>query len=98
VIAQADFTGSTAEIINEVLNSGADEFIIGTETGVIEHLAGLAPEKSFYPLTNNFECEDMKKTCLSDVLYSLETGNHEMKLNMDDAAAARQSLERMVSV
>ena len=98
VLAKADFIGSTAEIINEALNSEANEFIIGTEYGVTEHLAGLAPGKSFFPLTNKFECEDMKKTKLSDVLFSLETGNYEVTLKTDDINSARSSLEKMVAV
>ena len=98
VLALADFTGSTAEIINEALNSTAEDFIIGTESGVTEHLIGLAPGKRFFPLSNSFECEDMKKTTLSDVLASLEKSKHEMLLSGDEINKARQSLERMVNI
>jgi quinolinate synthase len=96
VLKHADFIGSTAEIIKEALTSGADEFIIGTETGVVHHLAKLKPEKRFYPLTSDFICEDMKKITLSDVLNSLETGNYEMNPDTEDIKAAKNCLERMV--
>ena len=98
VLALADYIGSTAEIIKFALNSDDDEFIIGTESGVTEHLTGLAPNKRFYPLTTDFICEDMKKTQLSDVLTALETGEYEMTLSKDEIDAASCSLERMVSV
>ena len=98
VLSRADFVGSTADIIKEALNSDAGEFIIGTEIGVVEHLSELAPEKRFYPLTSEFICEDMKKTQLSDVLYSLEAGKYEMTLSADELNAAKLSLERMVGV
>ena len=98
VLEQADFIGSTAEIINEALNSTTDEFIIGTEIGVTEHLAVLAPGKRFFSLTEDFECEDMKKIHLSDILYSLETGKYEIKLSMEEIDSAKKSLERMVNV
>jgi len=98
VLGHADFIGSTAEIIKFALDTKEVEFIIGTEIGVVEHLAALAPDKSFYPLTSNFLCEDMKKTTLSDVLSTLESGKYEMTLSADDSEAARRSLERMVSM
>jgi len=98
VLTLSDFIGSTAEIIKFALKSGDNEFIIGTEIGVVEHLAILAPDKKFFPLTSTFECEDMKKVHLSDVLNSLETGEHEMMLSVDEINAAKQSLERMVAV
>jgi len=98
VLEQADFIGSTSEIINHALNSLETEFLIGTEVGVAEHLAKLAPDKHFFPLTGNFVCDDMKKVRLSDVLESLESGKHEMTLSSNDVEAARHSLERMVRV
>ena len=98
VLELSDFVGSTAEIIEYALNSGDNEFIIGTEIGVVEHLTILAPGKKFYPLTNTFECEDMKKVHLSDVLHSLETGEHEMVLRAEEINTAKRSLERMVAV
>ena len=96
VLGHADFIGSTAEIIRFALDSSDEKFIIGTEYGVAEHLAMLAPDKKFYPLTSSFECEDMKKIRLSDVLASLETGLYEMTLSENEVDAARRSLERMV--
>jgi len=98
VLNLADYVGSTAEIIDYALKSDCIDFIIGTEYGVAEHLSKLAPEKNFYPLTSTFECEDMKKVKLTDVLASLETGRHEMTLSADEIKAAKGSLERMVNV
>jgi len=97
VLNHADFIGSTAEIIKFAL-SGGSEFIIGTEYGVTEHLSALAPDKKFYPLTGSFECEDMKKIKLPDVLNSLETGKYEITLSGNQVDTAKRSLERMVSL
>jgi len=98
VLGHADFIGSTAEIIKFALDSSSEKFIIGTEYGVVDYLKKLAPGKEFYPLTTGFECEDMKKTKLSDVLASLESGKYEMTLSGDDVENARRSLERMVNI
>jgi len=97
VLRHADYVGSTAGIIKTALESDAAEFIIGTELGVVEHLAELAPDKRYYPLVGNFLCPDMKKTTLSDVLHTLETGEFEITLDTEEIEAAKRSLERMVS-
>jgi len=98
VLELADFIGSTSEIIRKALDSSSPEFIIGTEYGVTEHIAALAPEKRFFPLTSDFICTDMKKTQLSDILVSLESGRYEMSISPDEINAARRSLERMIAV
>jgi len=97
VLDLADFVGSTSEIIAFALDSDRNEFIIGTEIGVTEHLAALAPSKQFHPLTGNFVCDDMKKISLQDVVNSLESGIHEMILSDDEIQASKRSLERMVN-
>jgi len=98
VLELSDFIGSTSEIIKYAVDSAQKEFIIGTETGVTEHLTALAPLKMFYPLTNSFICEDMKKIKLEDIINALENGKYEMILTEDEVNAAKKSLERMVSV
>ena len=98
VLAHADHIGSTAEIIKAALESDAGDFIIGTEIGVVEHLASLAPDKRFHPLKSGFICEDMKITTLADVLNTLESGEHEITLDAAVMESARRSLERMVEL
>jgi len=96
VLRYADYIGSTAGIIAEAVASPANEFIIGTEIGVVERLKALAPEKAFHPLKPDFICADMKKILLSDVLYSLENNKFEITLEKGELEAARGSLERMI--
>jgi quinolinate synthase len=98
VLAYADYIGSTAGIIQTAVNSPQEEFIIGTEMGVVDRLKALHPEKRFYPMTNRFLCPNMKKIRLADVKHSLLYNEYEIKLDEEEIAAARQSLERMVSL
>ena len=98
VIELADFVGSTAEIIREAAESDAREFIIGTEIGVTDRLRAMTPGKSFFPITFDFTCPDMKKTGLSDILNSLETGDYEVMLSATEIEAASKTLERMVEL
>ncbi len=97
VLRHADYIGSTAGILDAAQRSDADEFIIGTEIGVVERLESIAPEKKYYPMTNRFICPNMKKTHLSDVLNALENNEYEIKLDQAEIEAARSSLERMIN-
>ncbi len=92
----ADFIGSTAEILEYVADSPKEEFIIGTEQGVIDRLAQTAPEKKTYLLSPGLLCQDMKKTRIEDVLYSLEHHVHEVFLPEKERIGAFKSLERMM--
>ena len=48
VTTLADFVGSTSAIIDYVVNTDADEFIIGTVDGVFYKIHELAPDKKLY--------------------------------------------------
>ena len=98
VIRHADYVGSTAGIIKEVLDSSDTEFIIGTEIEIANRLNALAPGKKAYPLRNDFLCKDMKKTRLSDVLHSLEKNEFKIILDEGEIKSARMSLERMINL
>jgi len=97
VLDSADFTGSTAEILQYVQQSPNREFIIGTEMGVVERLRQIAPDKRVFLLSARLFCPNMKKTRLADVLYSLEHGVYEIRLTEREINGARTSLERMVA-
>lgn len=98
VLQFADYIGSTAGILSDVRQSDAQEFVIGTECGIVETLQSEFPEKCFYPLQENFVCADMKKTTLEDVLRVLEGGAEEITLPEAQLRDARRALERMVSM
>ena len=98
VLKYADYIGSTAGILQYAAASDAQEFIIGTEIGVVDRLKEHAPGKAFYLIANNFTCMNMKRTRLADVLSSLENGEFEINLDESELVAAHNSLERMVNV
>lgn len=98
VLELADFVGSTSQIIDYCRESEADEFIIGTEIGVIGRLENDLPDKKFYPLTSRAICKNMKKTTLDDILYVLKDAANEVILTPEQIEAARRPLERMVSM
>ncbi|NLO47170.1 MAG: quinolinate synthase NadA [Clostridiales bacterium] len=98
VLRYADYIGSTAGILKAAEQSDAKEFIIGTEITIADKLTQELPNKTFYPMTNSFLCPNMKKTRISDVIYSLENMVYEIVLDDEEIQAAAASLERMVSI
>src|ERR1017187_3053850 len=79
VLAMAHFIGSTSAIIQYCAASGAEEFIVMTESGIQHSLAKIAPRKRFYFVANEncncSECPYMKLNTLEklrDCLLHLE--------------------------
>lgn len=99
VVALADFVGSTTEIMSFAKNSDKSEFIIGTENSIVQHLGIDCPEKSFYPLSKDFICNNMQLTKISSVLNCLlGRGGEEMILDEQTRLAAKRSIDRMLEL
>ena len=98
VVERADFAGSTAQIIDFVKKSDANNFIIGTEQGILHKLQKDNPNKRFYILSPKLICPNMKKTTLKELLTSLEDMVFEIKLDSNLISQAHKSLERMLQI
>ena len=96
VVDNADFVGSTAQIINYAAQSDHKKFIIGTEMGILHVLKKQNPDKAFFLLTTKLVCANMKKTKIDDVLGALENEQYEITLDKDVMDKARLSLEKML--
>ncbi|MDR0937386.1 MAG: quinolinate synthase NadA [Oscillospiraceae bacterium] len=97
VLNHADYIGSTAGIIDYALASPADEFLIGTEIGVLEILQRDIPNKRVYSIGATFTCPNMKKTRPEDILACLKGEREELILDPEEQRLARLALERMVA-
>lgn len=98
VIDLADGVYSTSGMLKHARASGASEFIIGTEVGILHRLCAENPEKRFYPLSKGAVCEDMKKTSLKKVLRALETLSPRVEVPQAISVRARRAIERMLAV
>lgn len=98
VVAEADFVGSTKQIIDYAKASEAQKFIIGTEMGIFHQLQNDSPNKQFYLLSSGLICPNMKKTKLESVYDSLKNMQYQIELDPDIIEKARASLERMLAV
>ncbi len=98
VLKYADFIGSTAQIMDYVKNSSKNNFIIGTEVGVLERLKRDHKDKNFILVSGDMCCSDMKKTTLNDVYNALLNEKFEIQIDKDLMDNARNSIEKMVKI
>jgi quinolinate synthase len=98
VIDLADHAASTSGMINEVCSSKVQEFIIGTEVGILHRLEKVCPLKRCYPLSQTAVCHDMKKTSLAMVRDSLATLTPRITVPEEIAVKARRAIERMLAL
>lgn len=96
VLLQADYVGSTSGIINYVVNTPAQEFIIGTVDGVFAKIHALAPDKILHPVIDNQICPNMKKVTLDKIIDVLENESNEVILEANFMDQAMKPLEKML--
>lgn len=96
VVAAADAVLSTSGMLRHVRQSTAEEFIIGTELGMLHPLQKAAPEKRFYPAAPHMICRNMKQNTLENLLEALEKGQHVVTVPEDIRLRARAALDRML--
>ena len=98
VIDLADHVFSTSGIIRHVCGSGAGEFIIGTEVGILHRIRKHCPETRCIPLSPRAICVNMKKTTPEKVLAALERMEPRVVVPQKTAADARRAIERMLEL
>ena len=97
VVEKADFVGSTSAIMDYAKQSDKEEFIIGTESSIAEHLQYQCPDKRFYPLSKRLLCPNMKLTTLADVLAALKgRGGEEIQLPAELMHRACKCIDEMI--
>ena len=99
VTAMADYAGSTTGIMDFAKKSDAKEFIIGTETSIVQHLQFECPDKKFYPLSKNCVCDDMRLTTLADVYQCCKgLAGEEIILSDEVIDKARKCIDTMIEL
>lgn len=97
VVELADYVGSTTGIMDYAAKSDAKEFIIGTESSIVQHLQFDNPDKLFYPLSKDLVCHNMRLTTLVDVLNCLRgTAGEEIILDEQTMNGARRCIDEML--
>ena len=96
VVAEADFAGSTAAMIDYVGSKKPARVVMVTECSMSDNVAVDHPEIEFVRPCNL--CPHMKRITLSNIRGSLETLTHEVTIDPTVAAGARRAVERMLAV
>ncbi|MFA5072805.1 MAG: quinolinate synthase [Nitrospirota bacterium] len=94
----ADSITSTSGMLRYCKEANHQEFLIGTETGILHKLTQENPTKKFYPVSRKMVCPNMKKTTLESVVRSLEKMEHVVKVPEDIRIRAKRALDRMLEV
>lgn len=98
VRAAADHRLSTGGMCSFARTSDANEFIVGTEVGILHRLRTENPGKRFYPVSEKIVCADMKKITLENLAACLRDMKHEVTVPEDVAGRAKRAIDAMLAV
>ena len=96
VVAEADFTGSTADMSGYVGKRKPSRVVLITECSMADNVSVHHPDVSFVRPCNL--CPHMKRITLANIRTALEEMRHEVTIDPKIAARARQAVERMLAV
>ena len=96
VVAEADFAGSTAGMIDFVAEKSPARVVLVTECSMSDNVAVQFPKVEFVRPCNL--CPHMKRITLPKILHSLESMTVEVTVDPGIAARAKKSVERMLAV
>jgi quinolinate synthase len=89
---------STGGMLKFAAQSGADEFIVATETGMLHPLEQENPGKSFIPANRAAVCRYMKMITLPKLRDALNDLEPRVRVDPGLAERARLPIERMVAI
>jgi quinolinate synthase len=96
VIAEADFSGSTAAMSDYVGTRKPARVVLLTECSMSDNIAVQHPDIEFVRPCNL--CPHMKRITLANIRRALETNRHIVRIDPSIAKRARRSVERMLAV
>ncbi len=96
VLAEADYVGSTAGMINWVKSNRPAKVVMVTECSMSDNVAVEVPDVEMIRPCNL--CPHMKRITLEKILHSLRTMTTEVLVDPAVAARARRSVDRMLAV
>ena len=96
VVAEADFTGSTAAMSDYVATRQPARVVLVTECSMSDNVALQYPDLEFVRPCNL--CPHMKRITLKNIRHALETMTHEVTIAPEIADRARRAVERMLEL
>ena len=104
ILAYAHHVGSTSSLLRYTQESGFEEFIVATESGIIHQMEKANPNATFFPLPglddscNCNECPYMRLNTMEKLYRCLRDLEPELKMDEDLRVAALKPLERMMDL
>ncbi len=95
---RADYIASTSGMVKICKAVEDEEYLIGTEIGLLHRLEKDAPGNKFYPLSNTAVCPQMKMITLEKIEAALEHEQPRVELSRDIKGKARRPIERMLTL
>ncbi|MER8917802.1 quinolinate synthase NadA [Mesorhizobium sp. M0761] len=96
VVAEADFSGSTAAMSDYVERQRPPRVVLMTECSMSDNVALAHPEVEFIRPCNL--CPHMKRITLANIRTALEQNHHVVTVEPGTAGRARLAVERMLAV
>ncbi|MDR1851729.1 MAG: quinolinate synthase NadA [Propionibacteriaceae bacterium] len=96
VVAEADFAGSTAQMVDYVREEDPKRVALITECSMSDNIAQLFPNVEFIRPCNM--CPHMKRNTLGSIRHALETMTNQVEVDPDIAERATRAITRMLEV
>ena len=98
ILEMADAIESTSGMIRFAGESLANQFILGTEVGLLHPISKAHPGKQFFAASDKMLCTDMKKISLEDIQRSLETLSGRVSVPEEIRVKALGAVQKMVDL
>ncbi|AYD49171.1 quinolinate synthase NadA [Arachidicoccus soli] len=103
ILKEADFIGSTTEILNFAKKDEATQFIVATEAGILHQMEKDSPQKKFIPAPPNNacacnDCPYMKLNTLEKLYLCMKYEKPEILMEEELRLAARKPIIRMLEI
>lgn len=103
VLEEADFIGSTTQILEYARKDTADTFIVATETGILHQMIQQSPQKTFIPAPPNNscacnDCPHMKLNTLEKLYLCMKYELPELIMEENLRIQAKKPIDRMLEL
>lgn len=103
ILDEADFIGSTSQLLKFTQTDPATSFIVATEAGIIHQMQQASPGKEFIPAPPNNacacnECPHMKRNTMEKLYLCMEYEQPEVILSDEVIRDARAGIDRMLEI
>lgn len=103
VLREADFIGSTTQLLKFTAESKHHSYIVGTESGILHQMRQKSPGKTFIPAPpdNSCACNDcphMKLNTLEKLYLCMKYEQPEISMDEELRIAAKKPIDRMMEL